>query len=65
MTAASEFGLIISLKKTEVMYQKSTKDTYNPPKINISGHPLNIVGQFTYLGSVISNDATKSKDVDH
>lgn len=59
------FGLTISLKKTEVMYQKPSKDTYNLHKININGHPLNAVDQFTYLGSIISNDGTMSKDVDH
>jgi len=59
------FGLTISLKKTEVMYQKPTKDTYNLPKINISGHSLNAVDQFTYLGCIISNDLTIFKDLDH
>ena len=41
---------------------EGTKDA---PKISIGGHRLNAVDQFTYLGSVISNDATVTKDVDH
>ena len=63
--AVQAFGLTISLKKTEVMYQKPPEGTYDPPKISIGGHQLNAVDQFTYLGSVISNDATVTKDVDH
>ncbi|XP_076442022.1 uncharacterized protein LOC143281001 [Babylonia areolata] len=63
--AARAFGLTISLKKTEVMYQAPLHGTYAPPKIYIDGHQLNAVEHFTYLGSIISNDATISKDVDH
>ena len=63
--AAKAFGLTISLKKTEVLYQKSPHGSYNPPHISIEGTALNTVEHFTYLGSVISNDATVAKDVDN
>jgi transcription termination factor 2 len=63
--AAKAFGLTISLKKTEVLHQKSPTESYNQPQSNIDGLPLNTVDHFTYLGSVISNDATVSKDVDN
>lgn len=63
--AAKAFGLTISLGKTEVMYQAPPHGPYTPPKINIDGHQLNAVEHFTYLGSVISNDASVSKDIDH
>ncbi|XP_076455521.1 uncharacterized protein LOC143290119 [Babylonia areolata] len=63
--AARAFGLTISLKKTEIMYQAPLHGTYAPTKIYIDGHQLNAVEHFTYLGSIISNDATISKDVDH
>ncbi|KAI8499112.1 hypothetical protein Bbelb_228760 [Branchiostoma belcheri] len=63
-TACKAFGLTISLKKTEVMYQKPPRETYVHPQISIEDHPLNAVEHFTYLGSVISNDATVTKDVD-
>ncbi|KAI8516323.1 hypothetical protein Bbelb_049040 [Branchiostoma belcheri] len=63
-TACKAFGLTISLKKTEVLYQKPPRETYVHPQISIEGHPLNAVEHFTYLGSVISNDATVTKDVD-
>lgn len=62
--AATAFGLTISLKKTEVMCQKAPRDTYHPPSININGHQLNTVSTFTYLGSIIFNDATATKDVE-
>ena len=38
---------------------------YSPPHIIIDGTNLNAVEHFTYLGSVISNDATVSKDLDN
>ena len=63
--AATAFGLTISLKKTEVLHQKPPRTAYVPPRVNIDGHPLNTVEQFTYLGCVISNDATVAKDVDN
>ena len=62
--AATAFGLTISLKKTEVMSQKARRGTYHPPSININGHQLNKVDTFTYLGSVVSSDATATKDVE-
>ncbi|WP_293703670.1 hypothetical protein, partial [Thiolapillus sp.] len=63
--AAKNFGLTISLKKTEVLYQPPPREAYSPPHISIDGTNLNAVEHFTYLGSVISNDATVSKDLDN
>ena len=63
--AAKNFGLTISLKKTEVLYQPPPREAYSPPDISIDGTNLNAVEHFTYLGSVISNDATVSKDLDN
>ena len=60
--AAKNFGLTISLKKTEVLYQPPPRVAYSPLHISIDGANLNAVEHFTYLGSVISNDATVSKD---
>ena len=62
--AAKNFGLTISLKKTEVLYQSPPRGAYSP-NINTDGTSLNAVEHFTYLGSVISNNATASKDLDH
>ena len=51
-TACNEFGLTISLKKTEIMLQ----DVSNAPSIKIGDHTLNIVEKFTYLGSTIASN---------
>ena len=63
--AAKNFGLTISLKKTEVLYQHPPRVAHSPPHISIGGTSLNAVEHFTYLGSVISSDATVSKDLDN
>ena len=60
--AAKNFGLIISLTKTEVLYQPPIRVAYSP-HISIDGTNLNAVEHFTYLGSIFSNDPTVSKDL--
>ena len=55
--AAKNFGLTISLKKSETLNQPLLREAY--------GTNLNAVEHFTYLVSVISNDATVSKDLDN
>ena len=50
--ACTEFGLTISLKKTQVMGQ----DVSNDPSISIGDHTLEVVDKFTYLGSTISSN---------
>ena len=35
--AAKNFGLIISLKKTELLYQSPPRQAYSPPHISIDG----------------------------
>ncbi len=50
--ACGEFGLTITLKKTEVMVQ----ETDSPPSINIRDYDLNPVSHFQYLGSTISSN---------
>ena len=59
------FGPTISLKKTEGLYQPPPREAYSPPHIIIDGTNLNVVEHFTYLGSVISIDATVSEDLDN
>jgi hypothetical protein len=49
--ACTEFGLTISLKKTNIMAQ----DVSTTPTIAIGDHTLEVVDKFTYLGSTISN----------
>ena len=61
---AKNFGLTISLKKTEVSHQPPLREANSPSHIGIDGTNLNAVEHFTYLGRVISNDATVSTDLD-
>lgn len=50
--ACTEFGLTISLKKTNIMAQ----DVDTTPTITIGDHTLEVVDKFTYLGSTIYNN---------
>ena len=56
--AAKNFSLTISLKKTEALYQPPPCEANSPPHISIDGTNLNAVEHFSYLGRVISNDAS-------
>ena len=49
--ACQDFGLTISLKKTQVMGQ----DTDSAPAISINNHELDVIHDFVYLGSAISD----------
>ena len=63
--AAKNFGLTISLKKTEALYQPTLRVANSPLDISIDGTNLNAVEHFTYLGSIISNDARVNKNLDN
>uniref|UniRef100_UPI003393167C reverse transcriptase domain-containing protein n=1 Tax=Acinetobacter baumannii TaxID=470 RepID=UPI003393167C len=49
--ACKEFGLAISLKKTNVMVQGFT----GPPNLKVDDYTLEPVSDFNYLGSTVSN----------
>ena len=55
-----DFGLTISLKKTNVLGQ----DTEAPPVITIDDHELDAVCQFTYLGSTITDNLSLDAEID-
>ena len=65
--ACTNFGLTISIKKTEVMHQPAPGKTYIEPSTTINGQCLKAVDKFTYLGSsllrnvVIDVDARLAK----
>jgi exonuclease III len=61
--AARRFGLIISIKKTEVLYQPARGNAYTPPAIFIDGTQLKAVELFKYLGSIVSVDASLDADI--
>ena len=63
--AAVFFGLTINLTKTEVMHQTPPNETSAQTEVNIvlNGVRLNEVPHFTYLGSILSNDALLDKEI--
>ena len=58
--ACSEFGLTISIKKTEVMGQEVSEE----PEIFINNQKLVVAESFIYLGSTITNDLSLKKELD-
>ena len=61
--AARRFGLKISLKKTEVMFQSKPDTNHVPPNITIDNVTLNAVDKFTCLGSTLSENAMIDDDI--
>ena len=61
--ATKNYGLQISITKTEVMYQPAPGKPYVEPSITIDNVQLPITKQFKYLGSVLSNDAQMDEDI--
>ena len=57
--ACKDFGLTISLKKTNVLGQ----DTEAPPVITIDDYELDAVCQFTYLGSTITDNLSLDAEI--
>ena len=48
------YDLIISIKKTEVVYQPAPGKLCKEPAITVKGQRLQVVDKFTYLGSTLS-----------
>ena len=57
------FGLTISIKKTEVLFQPAPDNPYIVPSISICDQTLVAVEKFTYLGSTMSNTATIDDEI--
>ena len=57
--ACKDFGLTISLKKTNVLGQ----DVNTSPVITINNYKLEVVQQFTYLGSTISENMSLDAEI--
>jgi len=62
-TAATRFGLTVSLKKTEIMLQPCNKFSYTSPTITAGGSELAVTDKFCYLGSILSSDALVDEDI--
>ena len=52
--SCDSYALIISIKKTEVVYQPALGKPYKDPTITVKGQRLQVVDKFTYLGSTLS-----------
>ena len=61
--SARRFGLTISLKKTEVIYQPKPGADYTAPTITIDNNPLKVTDKFTYLGSTISQNCRRIANI--
>ena len=62
-TACNNFGLTISIKKTEVIYQPAPKASYTEPVIIVNGEKLTVAENFIYLGSTLSHFVIIDKEV--
>ena len=58
--ACKDFGLTMSLKKTNVLAQGAESQ----PKISVDNYELEAVNQFTYLGSTISSNISLDAEID-
>ena len=64
-SACDNFGLTISTKKTEVLYQPEPGHPYQEPNIAVKGQKLQAVESFTYLGSTLSRAATIDTEINN
>ena len=63
-SAAKDFRLTISLKKTEVLYQPTPGSCYEESTVLINYTHLNVVPKFCYLGSIMSSAASLDSEVE-
>lgn len=61
--AAVKFGLTISLKKTEVLFQPAPGTSHTDPVLKIGDTQLNSVKNFSYLGSIMSHDTSLDMEI--
>ena len=64
-TACDNFGLTISIKKTEVMYQPAPGQIYTLPQILVKNQPLPVTNKFAYLGSTLSNSVVIDDEINN
>ena len=64
VSAAKDFGLTISLKKTEVLYQLIPGSSYVEPTVLIDDTHLNPVTKFCYLGSIMPSLSSLELEVE-
>ena len=57
------FGLTISLGKTKILFQPAPAAVAHRPTMSIDGTQLKTIGDFKYVGSVISSDGSLDKEI--
>ena len=62
-TACTDFGLTISTKKTEVLYQPPPGRPYQEPSITVNGEKLVAAEKFVYLGSTLAKNVNIDEEV--
>ena len=63
--ACDKFGLTISTKKTDVMYQPAPGKLYAEPTITVQNVKLPAADNFTYLGSTLSPSVNIDAEVNN
>jgi len=61
--ASRRFGLSVSLKKTEVLFQPSPDNIYATPVVTIGNTALPVAGTFCYLGSRIHRTGSLDDEI--
>ena len=56
---------IVNVNKTEVLAQVSAAQTSVTPIFSTAGSKLNKVYQFTYLGSILTEDCDLTNEINH
>ncbi|BHF65267.1 hypothetical protein SprV_0200827700 [Sparganum proliferum] len=56
-TACDNYSLVTNTKRTAVIHQLPPNAAYAAPQINVNGAQLQLVDNFTYLGSTLSRVA--------
>ena len=60
---AERFGLTVSTKKTEVMYQPSSRQLHSDTVVTVNNTTLMSFDKFCYLGSILSNSSTIDDEI--
>ena len=63
--ACDDFGLTISIKKTEVMYQPAPNAPYSEPVITVNGEKLTVTEKVIYPGSTLSRSVSIDEEVSY
>ncbi len=63
--ACDDFGLTISTKKTEVLFQQAPATPYTKPTIIVNGEKLKVADKFVYLGSTLSRHVSIDEEVNY